>query len=152
MLQVKSGSFIYNLQLRIILCRDYEIVNCTQDGQTSRPVSWPRISLNLESAVLGWCIIIVSRASGFHLLRASDFRFCAHPLQMARTTPWKVLKLKKQFQGRLKTPNLLQLLETSSKIIRGIALQRTTWYTCDFFSCHSNPVPLSAPKKIPRAT
>ena len=87
MLQVKSGSFIYNLQLRIILCRDYEIVNCTQDGQTSRPVSWPRISLNLESAVLVWCIIIVSRTSGFHLLRTSDFRFCAHPLQMARTTP-----------------------------------------------------------------
>jgi hypothetical protein len=45
---------------------------------------------------------------------------------MARTTPSKVLKLKKQFQGRLKTPNLLQVLETRSKLIREIALQRTT--------------------------
>jgi hypothetical protein len=45
---------------------------------------------------------------------------------MARTTPWKVLKLKKQFQERLKTPNLSQILETHSKIIREIALQRTT--------------------------
>jgi hypothetical protein len=114
-------------------------IKCTQDKQIDRQTGFEaRISLNSESAVLGWCIIIVSRGSAFHLLRASDFRFCAHPLQMARTTPWKVLKLKKQFQGSLKTSNLLQVLETSSKIIREIALQRTTWYTCDFFSCPSN--------------
>jgi hypothetical protein len=45
---------------------------------------------------------------------------------MARTTPSKVLTLKIQSQERLKTPNLLQVLETRSKIIREIALQRTT--------------------------
>jgi hypothetical protein len=50
--------------------------------------------------VLGWCIIIVSRAGSFHLLHASDFRFCAHPLQIAR--PWKVLKLKNNFKGAWK--------------------------------------------------
>jgi hypothetical protein len=53
----------------------------------------------------------------------------------------------------LKTPNLLQVLETRSKLIREIALQRTTWCTCDFFSRPSNPVPLPAPKKkMPRVT
>ena len=70
--------------------------------QTDRQTGFEaRISLNLKSAVLGWCIIIVSRASAFHLLRASDFRFCAHPLQMARTTPCKLLKLKRTISREL---------------------------------------------------
>jgi hypothetical protein len=51
MLQVKSGSFISNLQLRVRLCQDYKIVKSTQDGQTNRQVLETRSKIFREIAL-----------------------------------------------------------------------------------------------------